>query len=43
MREPSRDPASPLEDEGIPDLQDGTPQQQWANDPQQHPVPGEED
>ncbi|HEU5160141.1 MAG TPA: DUF5709 domain-containing protein [Streptosporangiaceae bacterium] len=42
MREPGRDPESSLEDEGIPDMQDGTPQQQWANDPQQAPVPGDE-
>jgi hypothetical protein len=42
MREPGRDPESPLEDEGIPDMQDGTPQQQWASDPQQQPVPGDE-
>ena len=42
MREPGRDPESSLEDEGIPDLQDGTPQQQWASDPQEHPVPGDE-
>jgi hypothetical protein len=42
MREPGRDPESPLEDEGIPDMQDGTPQQQWAGDPQEHPVPGDE-
>jgi hypothetical protein len=42
MREPGRDPESPLEDEGIPDMQDGTPQQQWAGDPQQQPVPGDE-
>ena len=37
-----RDPRSPFEDEGIPDLQDGTPQQQWAEDPQQAPLPGED-
>ncbi len=42
MGEPGRDPESSLEDEGIPDLQDGTPQQQWASDPQQQPVPGDE-
>ena len=42
MREQGRDPASPLEDEGIPDLQDGTPEQQWASDPQQAAVPGDE-
>jgi uncharacterized protein DUF5709 len=37
-----RDPRSRLEDEGIPDLQDGYPQQEWAEDPQQAPVPGDE-
>lgn len=37
-----RDPRSPLEDEGIPDLQDGYPEQEWAEDPQQAPVPGDE-
>jgi hypothetical protein len=42
MGEPGRDPESSLEDEGIPDLQDGTPQQHWASDPQQQPVPGDE-
>jgi uncharacterized protein DUF5709 len=42
MGHPGRDPESSLEDEGIPDMQDGTPQQQWANDPQQQPVPGDE-
>ncbi|MEU4685509.1 DUF5709 domain-containing protein [Streptomyces xinghaiensis] len=35
------DPAVDPEDEGIPDLQDGTPQQQRASDPQQMPVPGD--
>jgi len=40
MTEP--DPRSRFEDEGIPDLQDGTPQQQWAEDPQEMPLPGEE-
>ena len=35
---PEHDPRSPFEDEGIPDLQDGTPQQQWAQDPQQAPL-----
>jgi uncharacterized protein DUF5709 len=35
------DPRSRFEDEGIPDLQDGTPQQQWAEDPQEHPLPGD--
>lgn len=37
-----RDPRSEFEDEGIPDLQDGYPEQQWAEDPQQAPLPGEE-
>ncbi|GAA2406161.1 hypothetical protein GCM10010420_37580 [Streptomyces glaucosporus] len=35
------DPGGNPEDEGIPDLQNGTPEQQWMNDPQQMPVPGE--
>jgi hypothetical protein len=38
----NRDPRSELEDQGIPDLQDGYPEQQWAEDPQQAPVPGDE-
>ena len=38
---PEHDPRSRLEDEGIPDLQDGTPQQQWAVDPQEAPVPAD--
>lgn len=37
-----RDMRSRLEDEGIPDLQDGTPEQQWSRDPQELPVPGDE-
>lgn len=36
---PEHDPHSRFEDEGIPDLQDGTPQQQWAVDPQEAPLP----
>jgi hypothetical protein len=36
---PEHDPRSEFEDEGIPDLQDGTPEQEWAVDPQQAPVP----
>ncbi|WP_214411524.1 DUF5709 domain-containing protein [Sphaerisporangium fuscum] len=36
-----RDPYSRFEDEGIPDLQDGTPQQQWAEDPQEMPLPAD--
>jgi hypothetical protein len=35
------DPHSRFEDEGIPDMQDGTPQQQWAVDPQEAPLPGD--
>jgi hypothetical protein len=42
MGEPGHDPESPLEAEGIPDMQDGTPQQQWASDPQEQPVPGDQ-
>jgi hypothetical protein len=38
---PEHDPRSPLEDEGIPDLQEGTPQQQWSSDPQRDPIPGD--
>jgi hypothetical protein len=33
---------SRLEEEGIPDLQDGTPEQSWASDPQEMPLPGDE-
>lgn len=33
------DPGSVFEDEGIPDLQDGTPGQQLAVDPQEMPLP----
>jgi hypothetical protein len=35
------DPGSVFEDEGIPDLQDGTPGQQRAVDPQEMPLPTE--
>jgi hypothetical protein len=38
----NRDPRSELEEQGIPDLQDGYPEQEWAEDPQQAPVPGDE-
>jgi hypothetical protein len=38
---PEHDPHSRFEDEGIPDLQDGTPEQQWAVDPQEAPLPGD--
>lgn len=36
------DAGSRFEEEGIPDLQEGTPEQQWASDPQEAPVPGDE-
>lgn len=36
------DSGSRFEDAGIPDLQDGTPEQQWAEDPQEAPLPGDE-
>ncbi|MFD7923396.1 DUF5709 domain-containing protein [Streptomyces sp. NPDC059740] len=36
------DPAEDPEAEGIPDLQEGTPEQQRASDPQRMPVPGDE-
>ncbi|MGI5291873.1 DUF5709 domain-containing protein [Nonomuraea polychroma] len=39
---PEHDPRSRFEDEGIPDLQDGTPGQQWAVDPQEAPLPSDE-
>lgn len=39
---PEPDPCSDLENEGIPDLQDGRPERDWAQDPQQEPVPGEQ-
>ncbi len=39
---PERDPRSRFEDEGIPDLQDGTPEQRWAVDPQEAALPGDE-
>ncbi|MFF0310331.1 DUF5709 domain-containing protein [Streptosporangium sp. NPDC004379] len=36
------DPYSRAEDEGIPDLQEGTPEQQWAVDPQEEPLPADQ-
>jgi hypothetical protein len=36
-----RERPSVLEGEGVPDLQDGTPEQQWADDPQEMPAPAE--
>jgi hypothetical protein len=38
---PERDPHSEFEDEGIPDLQKGTPEQEWAVDPQRAPLPAD--
>ncbi|MFC4909647.1 DUF5709 domain-containing protein [Actinomadura gamaensis] len=38
---PEPDPRSRMEDEGIPDLQKGTPGQQQAVDPQEETLPGE--
>jgi hypothetical protein len=35
------DHGSRFEDAGIPDLQDGTPEQQQAEDPQELPLPGD--
>ncbi|MGW4890962.1 DUF5709 domain-containing protein [Kitasatospora sp. NPDC004240] len=35
------DPGAEPEDEGIPDLQDGSPAQQWSNDPERQAVPGD--
>ena len=40
-RTPEPDPRSRFEDEGIPDLQDGSPEQEWAVDPQEAPVPAD--
>ncbi|MFG3227171.1 hypothetical protein ACGF07_20600 [Kitasatospora sp. NPDC048194] len=42
--EPERghhDPAAEPEDEGIPDLQDGSPAREWSEDPQVEAVPGD--
>jgi hypothetical protein len=38
---PEHDPRSRFEDEGIPDLQEGTPAQQRSSDPQEAPLPGD--
>lgn len=38
---PEPDPRSEFEDEGIPDLQDSTPEREWAADPQVAPLPAE--
>lgn len=42
QRVPEPDPASEFEAEGIPDLEDGFPEQLWAEDPQRAPLPGDE-
>ena len=39
---PERDPGSELEDEGIPDLADSTPERRLAADPQGPSVPGDQ-
>jgi hypothetical protein len=39
---PERDPRSEFEDEGIPNLQDGAPEQEWAVDPQRAPLPADQ-
>jgi hypothetical protein len=36
-----REPYPGPEDEGLPDLEDGTPEARWAEDPQEMPLPGE--
>ena len=42
MREqPEHDPYSTSEDEGIPDLQAGTPERQWTVDPEEEALPGD--
>lgn len=41
MSEP--DDRTRFEEEGIPDLQDGTPQQHWSSDPQEAPPVGREE
>ena len=43
MTEPEGQTARDIfpEDEGIPDLQDGSPEQAWAEDPEYRPLPGE--
>lgn len=37
-----REPSPTPEDEGLPDLQDGSPEAEWAEDPQEMPLPGDE-
>lgn len=32
---------SPMEEEGLPDLEDGAPEQRWVGDPERAPVPGD--
>lgn len=38
---PAHDPGVSPESEGIPDLQNGSPAQQWSEDPQRQSVPGD--
>ena len=38
----ARDAELELQDEGIPDIQDGTPEASWAEDPEFMPVPGDD-
>lgn len=43
MREDPKDALpSSFEEAGLPDLEDGAPQQRWARDPERAPVPGDE-
>jgi hypothetical protein len=35
------DVASAFEEQGLPDLEDGAPEQRWARDPERAPVPGD--
>jgi hypothetical protein len=37
----ARDAELELQDEGIPDLEDGSPQAAWAEDPEFMPIPGD--
>jgi hypothetical protein len=41
VHRPEPDPYSRFEDEGIPDLQGGRPEQEWAIDPEEEPLPGD--
>jgi hypothetical protein len=39
---PAREPDPTPEDEGIPDLTDGSPEAGWMEDPQEMPLPGDD-